>query len=1273
MKILYNAVAVAALSKMQSSRITDLRSSTYYITGNWNSSYVLNGSVLLDSEKAPYTQIQDSLFNTAGAGIAKYSKNLTSSYGSILDYYKKICYDTIPDSYSILAQDIDLSNLQIFIEVTNPDVNIANNELVNNDHLTGDLSDIPTSYKLYKVPSTQYTAHAYAYTDSTSLPFVIPGGFGPHIIKEKVINRSSDVSSSNFSNKLTPATYKNYDFNFSTFSSYVQSSESPTSFNVQWTARMTATGTATHSATRTVKGYTNLITQYYNLSDGYSDVDANDKARKKIKAIVDPQKRIESIRNNFFYSGDIEISKYHLQYGTDPEDRKTGEYVKYIQYTIANSGIDRIKGIKIDGQYGTQTKSFLSIFQTQKGEIYTDGGVDSETKSYLIKVWKDLYKNNRQKFDAVVKSIRKEDPEVIKYISEHHNPDLDELNTSEGDYRRISFSGSKKDGPKGTIKDVFFVRVPAEFNTAKPSDRNNLVIKSIRITPGTFPSASKYKGIKINKIVAYKDDGSNNAPNLDTGTIISGAKSYSQSVIEIPITVVNGKNYLDYTWFAIEVLGGSLGGIYGPDAEGISLNNVDFSISHGNSTPDDTKSYAINNESFSMIFAISGTQNAVSTNTSRTINLSGRNSTAYSVSPVSITYTQYDGTTRTESLIGSTVNFSSTRKLAPHTNEVDSSTTINDQITLDYTTLNNYNLVSNSFTISSISSNGNIILGNLVGSSVAGNSITLSTNALSYTNSNIVKTTPNQINNYWLLKQDNSKIKTAKKSITVLDGLLLLCQPSDDPAYSGKPIGITVPTFTPSQLDQQETNIDYGAFVLENSTAQNNGIVYGFYDNQRKEFLGSILHYIDYQNRGPNNIYIGIIAVDADGNVGSSIDFFGPRNYNTVTPVRIPIKAAYPIYSAKYENTTKIKVTSIPSDIPKYEQWPLHVSSGAFTRDLIIDPSFGWVNWLQKYKRRTLRANYSTLNLSNIAWSEFLGRPYIDIKDESPIIISNKRIKLINAPIAVINEPSYSKVGLFNTLVNVYKRDSISGPWTRISSDLIRNVDAENGFVDFTSSIIPSDNNLIKVSYTSKSNGIPLKQVDGNPIPINPFLNRGMIEPDKALYIYIKPVSIYYKDSSVQSYSWKHVSEYDYGSAINFTYNNSIFNPYDSVNFDPFALPIALIHTVNPFTSENTTLQDLRIRGGGIKSEKFNSSNTYSNIGIYQIIKDVKEAISFWDVYPPMRHSYPKGGFIIIRLPREVTSNFQVEEEIYSIIERNLTAGVAYQLQDMDGNDWGVI
>ena len=37
----------------------------------------------------------------------------------------------------------------------------------------------------------------------------------------------------------------------------------------------------------------------------------------------------------------------------------------------------------------------------------------------------------------------------------------------------------------------------------------------------------------------------------------------------------------------------------------------------------------------------------------------------------------------------------------------------------------------------------------------------------------------------------------------------------------------------------------------------------------------------------------------------------------------------------------------------------------------------------------------------------------------------------------------------------------------------------------------------------------------------------------------------------------------------------------------------------------------------------------------------------------------------------EVLNNFEDPQEIYSIIERNLTAGVAYKLQDTDGVDWG--
>ena len=42
----------------------------------------------------------------------------------------------------------------------------------------------------------------------------------------------------------------------------------------------------------------------------------------------------------------------------------------------------------------------------------------------------------------------------------------------------------------------------------------------------------------------------------------------------------------------------------------------------------------------------------------------------------------------------------------------------------------------------------------------------------------------------------------------------------------------------------------------------------------------------------------------------------------------------------------------------------------------------------------------------------------------------------------------------------------------------------------------------------------------------------------------------------------------------------------------------------------------------------------------------------------------------LVKPPKEIKENFLDEKEIYQIISNNLTAGVVYDLQDMDGNTW---
>lgn len=539
--------------------------------------------------------------------------------------------------------------------------------------------------------------------------------------------------------------------------------------------------------------------------------------------------------------------------------------------------------------------------------------------------------------------------------------------------------------------------------------------------------------------------------------------------------------------------------------------------------------------------------------------------------------------------------------------------------------------------------------------------VTLETSATYYSGSNVISTPLTYVGDY-VMKNLNNVIIPKKESITTLDGTLLLCSESGKPV--GIPTGIEISSYFSSTATEQEKDARLGFVYIKNRIPEQNGFIFGFYDFAEKEFLGDTVSYVDMIARGINNIFIAVSAYDSDGNTQNIIDYIGPKVSTKFIPTDIPIKKICPVYSVKYNSGTAIKIGNMTSYVDKKQAWPLVITSGSFTRTIVIPQSI-YNDWKSDYANQTVTATYDTTIAKGINWSSIFGRGYYDVKNEKPILISDKQIKLRQTPLVVWPEPSsYTKAvsPLFKPQIEVYTRETPLAAWEKLASSEIRDYNCNSGVIEFNDRVIPSDENLIKVDYVIKNSDLMIYQSNGNAVPLNPFLNSKNIRFNKPLYIYIVPTKIN-KISTYSSEAAEYIplEEYIPSYPYNFTYNSEIFNEY-SPKYDPFALPIGIIYFTNNPNKQQTEIYDTRLRGGGIAAE-------------YQFIEidsEIDNLLSNWDVYPIHGTSYPRGGFVIVRIPDEVKDNFENIEEIYDIIRRNLTAGVSFQVQNLDGELWEI-
>lgn len=919
------------------------------------------------------------------------------------------------------------------------------------------------------------------------------------------------------------------------------------------------------------------------------------------------------------------------------------EYVKYIQYTLAASSY---YNKAIDGLYGPGTASAVRAFQKANNERFIDGKVDSETKWYLAKFWLNMKASTPEIFESW-KAFASQD--IRKYIIAVENMGTTSSINSNKSYKKLTFSGTV--GPS-IASDIIFLEVPDDI----------LKINNIIITADSDPKWRQFKVAYVGWSSTYETD------IFKLGGIELLDLSAQSGTITIPM---NGRNTSDAKYICISITGQKITGF--GQAEGFSIARIDIEgiVQPGPLTVERTRT-DYSPMPLTVTVSISGAAENILPSRSKLVALNNLDNikSITSLRNGSHYISKIEHPSKVEG-VNTSITFSSVDAKTLNTTGYEN----NDIRVNSFSNIKTSEpIILSDISVSDFTSAGqSISVGTPVSVTNSDNVLKLETSATYYGDSIVATSSVDLSTNYMRTVSGTILSARNKNTINYGDGILLFCD------QSGNPIGI--PTLSQIRAainniaaqnspDIAERDLRYGYFSVSNDLPDN-GLKYGFYDIEQKEFLGNYINYVDFYSKQENafsrnaqSIFIGICALDADGRPGDN-EFFGLNNSTTFIPSRIPLKYIVPIYSVKYNSSSAIKVNPLSPNLSKFDAWELPVTSGSFNKSIYISPANQWYDWKKNYKNQTLLAQYSTVSQKDVSWSDIYGHGYYDVSDEYPTIIDTKNIKVKRTPILNWNHPTnytQSVIGITKPEIKVYTRETVNSDWVEVNYSSIKDINSFTGVITFKQSIVPSSSSLIKVSYTTENKNILVKQVNGSPVPLNPLLNSDIIEFNKALYIYLLPSNIYkltYGQSSTDPVQYSEILDHNYTENINFTYDPKVFDPISNT-YDPFALPIAIVYATNNPNKKKPSLSDLRLRGGGVKADLENSD----------LIENLPEIMSYWDAYPAQSASYSRGGYVIIRIPEEVKDNFIDEKEVYNIIKNNLTAGVVFDLQNLSGDNW---
>ena len=497
--------------------------------------------------------------------------------------------------------------------------------------------------------------------------------------------------------------------------------------------------------------------------------------------------------------------------------------------------------------------------------------------------------------------------------------------------------------------------------------------------------------------------------------------------------------------------------------------------------------------------------------------------------------------------------------------------------------------------------------------------------------------------NYHSMDENGRLNGTAPETgrISKADGIKLLC------TREKKPIGFPgMPTATGGNEYQRH----YVSLELR-TRGTGSKVTLGFYDILRKEFITSAngrseMSYIEYMKRGPQNIFIGIISEYDESTQRKLV----PVNSAPV----LPFKWAMPVYGVQIKEHSRISLQPLPRNLGSRDLWPVTVREGEFNRYVTVrSATKGLPPYLSKYQGKEVRAFYGIPEAKMGAYSTLYGPPHIDVLNEEPTILDDNLIRVRQAPISMVTEPTANPgpADPVRPIFKVYTRATRSAPWVQVPWNKIDDWNVSTGEIYLRDRLKSNDPQLVRVDYVTTRRHYYFKKFGSDLLNMNMYPGHSRDTQDKPLHIYIVPEYIIDKKGNVIPGSVNQTT-------LRATVNPRIFDPSRPA-YNPFAVQLGVIYTSAALDPDDLDILDTRTRGGGIPT----------NTDVNTVSKAVKDALTYWDVSDGSGTSYQNSGFIIIRLDPALRADFS-EAEIRKVINRNITAGVKYKIEDLQGKDW---